>query len=557
MERKINIKCLNNDKSLTLSRGKTLFEIAEKFDVKLNHPVLGALVNNQLRDMSYETFHSKTIKFIDITHPDGMRMYIRSLSFLLLAAVNELYPEAKLRIEHSVSKGIYCEIDNIDKEASVELAAEISEKMRELVAQKIPIEQDSLETSEVVDIFKGVGFNAKADLIRHRGNYYSSFYRLNEHVGLFYGLMVPNTSYLEVFDFNKYYNGFLLRLPKVANPTEVEDLLLQPQLFDIFREFSEWGRVLRVTKISELNKLIESNNRTPDTLIKVTEALQEKKIAQIADRIASKKEDIQMVLISGPSSSGKTTFSKRLSIQMLVLGIYPLTISLDNYFVNRKDTPLDEDGEYDFETIEALDLKLFNEHLKALLNGEEIEVPKFSFETGERFYDGEKMKMGPDNILIIEGIHGLNPLLTEAIDDKHKFKVYVSALTSLNIDSHTRIPTTDNRLIRRIIRDYKYRKYSAQDTISRWASVRRGEEKHIFPFQENADVMFNTALLYELPILKPFIEPILLEVQPNQEEYVEASRLLMFFSYVKPFELNSVPPTSILREFLGGSSFSY
>ena len=273
MERKINIKCLNNDKSLTLSRGKTLFEIAEKFDVKLNHPVLGALVNNQLRDMSYEAFHSKTIKFIDITHPDGMRMYIRSLSFLLLAAVNELYPEAKLRIEHSVSKGIYCEIDNLDKEASVELAAEISEKMRELVSQKIPIEQDSLETSEVVDIFKSVGFNAKADLIRHRGNYYSSFYRLNEHVGLFYGLMVPNTSYLEVFDFNKYYNGFLLRLPKVSNPTEVEDLLLQPQLFEIFREFSEWGRVLRVTKISELNKLIESNNRTPDTLIKVTEAL--------------------------------------------------------------------------------------------------------------------------------------------------------------------------------------------------------------------------------------------------------------------------------------------
>lgn len=557
MSSKVSIKCLNSDETLVCSRGRTLEEVAKDFKIKLKYPILGAIVNNQLRDMSYEVFHPKTIEFIDITHPDGMRMYIRSLSFLLLASVNEILPEAKLRIEHSVSKGIYCEIDNYDKEITVELALEISTKMREYVNKSLPIELMNLETSVVEKLFRSVGFNDKADLINHRGQNYSSYYQLDNHIGLFYGLMVINTKFLQTFDLNKYYNGLLLRIPQSSNPDEVEDLVLQPQLFDVFREFSHWGKVLKVAKINHLNKLIQGNDRKSDTLIKVTEALHEKKIAQIADTIFAKKERPKLVLISGPSSSGKTTFSKRLSIQLLVLGISPITLSLDNYFVDRKDTPLDENGDYDFETIDALDLKLFNEQLQALLNGDEIEIPKFSFETGTRFYDGEKLKMGKDDILIIEGIHGLNPLLTESIDDKLKYKIYVSALTSINIDSHTRIPTTDNRLIRRIVRDYKYRKYSAQDTISRWASVRRGEDKHIFPYQENADIMFNTALLYELSVLKPFIEPILLEVQPNQKEYIEASRLLMFFSYVKPMESSSIPPTSILREFLGGSSFSY
>lgn len=557
MSSKVSIKCLNSDETLVCSRGRTLEEVAKDFKIKLKYPILGAIVNNQLRDMSYEVFHPKTIEFIDITHPDGMRMYIRSLSFLLLASVNEILPEAKLRIEHSVSKGIYCEIDNYDKEITVELALEISTKMREYVNKSLPIELMNLETSVVEKLFRSVGFNDKADLINHRGQNYSSYYQLDNHIGLFYGLMVINTKFLQTFDLNKYYNGLLLRIPQSSNPDEVEDLVLQPQLFDVFREFSHWGKVLKVAKINHLNKLIQGNDRKSDTLIKVTEALHEKKIAQIADTIFAKKERPKLVLISGPSSSGKTTFSKRLSIQLLVLGISPITLSLDNYFVDRKDTPLDENGDYDFETIDALDLKLFNEQLQALLNGDEVEIPKFSFETGTRFYDGEKLKMGKDDILIIEGIHGLNPLLTESIDDKLKYKIYVSALTSINIDSHTRIPTTDNRLIRRIVRDYKYRKYSAQDTISRWASVRRGEDKHIFPYQENADIMFNTALLYELSVLKPFIEPILLEVQPNQKEYIEASRLLMFFSYVKPMESSSIPPTSILREFLGGSSFSY
>jgi uridine kinase len=341
----------------------------------------------------------------------------------------------------------------------------------------------------------------------------------------------------------------------VDNPQEVENLIVQTKLFEIFREHNNWNKILEVTNVSELNRA--AANGKAENLIKVTEALHEKKIAEVADRISARKDKIRIVLISGPSSSGKTTTSKRMAIQLLVNGIKPLNISLDNYFVDRAHTPRDEHGEYDFEALEAIDLELFNDHLVRLLNGEEVEIPKFSFETGQRFYDGEKLKMGKSNILIIEGIHALNPKLTPAIPDEAKYKVYVSALTSINFDNQTRISTTDNRLIRRIVRDYTFRNYSATETIKRWPSVRRGEEKHIFPYQEEADVMFNTALLYELAVLKPYAEPILLEVQPNQPEYSEAERLLKFFNYFKPILPKEIPPTSILREFLGGSSFTY
>lgn len=557
MSKQIKIKCLNNGQTITCPRGITLTQIAEKMNVQLAHPILGALVNNKLRETSYEIFHSKTVHFIDITHPDGMRMYVRSLSFVLLAAVNELLPGVRLRIEHSVSKGIYCELENLYGEITVQMVIDLADKMREIVAAALPIKQRSDETDKVIALFESKGWSDKSELIRHRGQYYSSYYQMGSHIGIFYGLMVSNTSLLQVFDLNKYYNGFLLRLPKVHAPNEVEELVIQNQLFEIFREFHHWNKVLSITKASDLNKLVKAGDGRSDTLIKVTEALHEKKIAQIADRIVQHKEHLEIVLISGPSSSGKTTFSKRLAIQLMVSGIKPLNLSLDNYFVNREDTPLDENGEYDFETIDALDLKLFNEHLVDLLAGKEVEIPKFSFETGQRYYDGEKLKMNRNNILIIEGIHGLNPSLTASVDDKVKFKIYVSALTSINIDDHTRVQTTDNRLIRRIVRDYKYRKYSARETISRWNSVRRGEDKHIFPYQEEADIMFNTALLYELAVLKPYIEPILLEVQPNQVEYAEATRLLMFFSYFKPLDPLHIPLTSILREFLGGSSFTY
>jgi uridine kinase len=555
MPKQIKIKCLNTNKVIDASRGINLMEVAQRCEVQLPNPILGAMVNNRVRECSYEFFNPKTVQFFDITHVEGMRMYIRSLSFVLYAAVEALFPGAKLRIEHSVSKGFYCELDHLKTELTVQDTIDLANKMREIVAQDLPFIQEKDETEDVIRMFEERGVTDKSDLIRHRGQYYTSYYRMGDYVGNFYGFLVPSTGHLTVFDVNKYYNGMLLRIPRASDPTELEDLVIQNQLFEIFREFSQWSKILNVTKISDLNR--SAGNGKADTLIKVTEALHEKKIANIADRIAARKDKLKVVLISGPSSSGKTTFGKRLAIQLLVSGIKPLNLSLDNYFVDREHTPKDEYGGYDFEALEAIDLKLFNEHLVALLSGQEVAVPKFSFETGERFYDGETLKMGPTNILIIEGIHGLNPGLTPSVPEAAKYKVYVSALTSINIDDHTRIATTDNRLIRRIIRDYKYRKYSAQETIGRWASVRRGEEKHIFPYQEEADVMFNTALLYEFSVLKPFAEPILLEVQPNQPEYAEASRLLRFFNYFKPMLPREIPPTSILREFLGGSSFNY
>ena len=551
----IRIKCLNNGETKEFKRGTSLTEIKDTFGIELPNRILGAMVNNQLAELSYEVFNPKNIEFIDITHPDGMRMYVRSLTFVLYKAIGEVIPEARLRVEHSISKGIFCKLCDIDKEPTIQDIFTIGRRMRDIVEADLPFIRKEKETHKVVKILEEQGLHDKATLVKGRGQVYSSYYKLDGHVDMLYGYLVPSTGYLQVFDLNKYYTGMLLQFPKQNNPKEVENLIIQDKMFEIFQEFADWNRVLKITNLSELNEA--SRNGNAETLIKVSEALHEKKIAQIADIINSKKEDVKIVLISGPSSSGKTTFSKRLAIQMLVSGIKPLTLSLDNYFVDREKTPLDENGEYDFETIKALDIEQFNEDLNNLLAGKEVEISKFSFETGKRYYDGEVLQMSPENILVIEGIHGLNPELTHLIPQKAKFKIYVSALTSINIDDHNRIPTTDNRLIRRIVRDYKYRKYSAQDTISRWPSVRRGEEIHIFPFQEEADIMFNTALLYELAVLKPLAEHILLEVRPDSPEYAEAKRLLKFFSYFKPVNNKEIPPTSIVREFLGGSSFSY
>ena len=551
----IRIKCLNNGQTKEFKRGTSLTEMKDIFGIELPNRVLGAMVNNQLAELSYEVFNPKNVEFIDITHPDGMRMYIRSLTFVLYKAIGEVISEARLRVEHSISKGIFCKLCDIDKEPTIQDIFTIGRRMRDIVEADMPFIRKEKETHKVVKILKEHGLHDKAKLVEERGQVYSSYYKLDGHVDVLYGYLVPSTGYLDVFDLNKYYTGMLLQLPQNTNPKEVENLIIQEKMFEIFQEYAEWNKVLKVTNLKELND--SSKNGEAETLIKVSEALHEKKIAQIADIIYSKREDVKIALISGPSSSGKTTFSKRLAIQLLVSGIKPLTLSLDNYFVDREKTPLDENGEYDFETIEALDVEKFNEDLNNLLAGNKVEMPKFSFETGKRYYDGEILQMAPDNILVIEGIHGLNPKLTHLIPPKAKFKIYVSALTSINIDDHNRIPSTDNRLVRRIVRDYKYRKYSAQDTISRWPSVRRGEEIHIFPFQEEADIMFNTALLYELAVLKPLAEHILLEVCPGSPEYAEATRLLRFFSYFKPINDKEIPPTSIVREFLGGSSFNY
>lgn len=555
MKRTIAIKCLNNNSNKFYPLGTTLQEVAEDQNIKLNNPILGAYVNNKLAELSYEIYKPKNIRFIDITEPDGMRMYIRSLSFVLSKAVKDLYPSATLRIEHSVSKGTYCSLENTGVEITINEVIEIGDKMREIINADLPFIRKDEESENVIKLFQSQGQHDRTDLIQHKGQVYTSYYQLDDHIGAYYGYLVSSTGYLKVFDLIKYYNGMLLQIPQRTNPQELEDIVIQNKMFEIFQEFSEWNRVLKVSNLADINAAC--NNGASETLIKVSEALHEKKIGQIADMIDTRKKDVRLILISGPSSSGKTTFGKRLAIQLMVAGMKPLNLSLDNYFVNRDDTPKDENGDFDFEDLNALDVELFNQQLVDLLAGKSVEIPKFSFEKGERYYDGEHLQMADDNVLIVEGIHGLNPELTHLIPNSSKFKIYVSALTSINIDNQNLIHTTDNRLIRRIVRDYQYRSYSAQDTISRWPSVRRGEDKHIFPFQEEADVMFNSALLYELSVLKPMAETILLGVQPNQKEYSEARRLLNFFSYFKPLQSKDIPPTSILREFVGGSSFRY
>lgn len=555
MDKFVDIKCVNTNSYKIFPKGANMFQIAESFGINMPNRVLGALVNNQVREMAYEVYRPKTICFFDMTNHDGMRMYVRGLLFVLYKAVKDIFPEGKLRVKHSVSNGIYCQIENISHQLTIENVLLIGEQMRLIIKQDIPFTKFEADTNIVSELFTKEGLADKVPLLQIRGQNYSEYFQLDDCINSFYGAMVPSTGYLAMFDLIKFYDkGMLLLLPNLSNPSEIRQVSEQKRMYEVFQEFIEWNKILEVMTVGDLNSKFV--NGRADNLIKISEALHEKKISQIADSIKS-KGGVKLVLISGPSSSGKTTFSKRLAIQLMVAGMKPLNLSLDNYFVNREETPKDEKGDYDFESLEALDLKTFNSHLVSLLNGERIELPKFSFEKGARFYDGDFVQMSEENVLIIEGIHGVNPSLTTSITDDKKFKIYVSALTSLNLDSHNRVSTTDNRLIRRIVRDYKYRNYSARDTISRWESVRRGEDMHIFPFQENVDVLFNSALLYELAVLKPFAEPILLQVQPNQPEYCEAARLIRFFSYFKPLQPDEIPPTSILREFLGGSSFIY
>ncbi|HNZ41791.1 MAG TPA: nucleoside kinase [Bacteroidales bacterium] len=551
----IKVRCLNNGVIRDIPRGTSLMQIAEILNVKLDYPILGALVNNCVEELSYEVYQPKKIGFIDITHPDGMRMYLRSLSFVLYKAVNDLFPNARLRINHNISKGYFCSINHMEKELSDADILKIKARMHEIIEADIPFNNFVEETEVVIKKFEASGLTDKINILRHRGENYAKYYEIDGCIDSFYGYLVPSTGYVKVFDLNRYYDGMLLQLPKKDDPGRVDTLIMQEKMFEILKEFSEWNQILDVTNVGELNKYISEGKS--ELLIKVSEALHEKKISQIADMINTRKDEVRVVLISGPSSSGKTTFGKRLAIQLLVNGIKPLNLSLDNYFVSRDKTPLDENGQYDFEALEAIDIELFNNNLTELLQGNRIKLPKFSFESGSRFYNGETMQMQPENILIIEGIHGLNPQLTSTIESRAKFKIYVSALTTLNIDDHNRISTTDNRLIRRIVRDFRYRKYSALDTISRWPSVVKGEEKHIFPFQEEADIMFNSAQIYELAVIKQYAEHILMEVQSNNPEYSEAKRLLKFFSYFKSMDSRGIPPTSILREFVGGSSFLY
>jgi uridine kinase len=555
MTHTVTVKCVNNNSKKEYPMGTSLIEIFYDQQINLGCKPLCALVNNEAKELNFIVYKPKTVEFVGFPHLAGHKSYVRSLAFILNKAVHELYPDARLRIEHPVSNGYFCKLNGSITELADDIITAIKKRMDEIIAADIPFVRHEDETSLVLNLFEKQGFCDKVKLLKTLGRVYSPYYTLGETVDYHYGCLVPSTGYIHLFDFVKYAQGALLQLPQRTNPDVLEPIVRMPKLTDIFAEFSNWNQIMGIQNVGDLNEA-SANGKIRD-LIKVGEALHEKKVSQIADKIAERKHEVKIILVSGPSSSGKTTFSKRLSLQLMVAGMYPVALSLDNYFVDRQFTPRDEKGEYDFESLYALNLDLFNQQLQSLLNGDEVDLPTFSFTEGKSQFRGEKLQLRPNDVLIIEGIHALNKKLTESIDEKFKFHIYVSALTTISLDNHNWIPTSDNRLLRRITRDFRYRGYSASDTLSRWESVRKGEDKWIYPYQENADIMFNSALLFELPVLKKYVEPILREVRQDDAQFAEARRLLDFLSYFKNIPDSEIPPTSLLREFLGGSSFKY
>jgi uridine kinase len=556
MEKQVTIYCKNTKTYHSYPLGTSLIEIYNNLNINLKYQVVAARVNYKVEDLNFLIYKPKDIDFIDLSTPSGMRVYVRSLSMVLAKAVSEVFPEAILRIEHPISKGYYCKLDNLNQPLSSSVIKKIKDQVQHIISQGQKIICEEKQTSEVKELFVNqVNQKDKLALFDTLGNPYCRFFRIDDFIDYHNGVLLPSTNYLGLFDLIEYYDGILLQIPNRENPFDLEEAILLPKMFDIFKEYLGWNKIMNLNNVGEFN--VACRNNQSFNLIKVSEALHEKKVASIADMVAQRGKKVRFVLVSGPSSSGKTTFSKRLSVQLMVSGLKPVVLSLDNYFVNRVDTPLDENGEWDFEHLHALDLPLFNQHLKQLLNGEEIDIPSFNFEDGKRYSKGEKLQLKEDSVLIMEGIHALNPELILDIPVETTFKIYVSALTTISIDNHNWIPTTDTRLLRRIIRDYRFRNYSARETIARWPSVRRGEEKWIFPYQENADVMFNSALLFELAVLKRHAEPILAEVPKYCDEYTETHRLIKFLNYFVPIHDREIPPTSLLREFVGGSSFRY
>lgn len=553
----LQIYCKNNNSTREFPEGSSLLDIYNGFNLVMPYGPVSAKVNNKVESLDFRVYYNKDIEFLDITSSSGMRTYVRSLFFILVKAVEELYPQGSISLEHPISKGYFCKL-HIDRTIGLDDVQRIKQKMQEIIAADIPYTRTESHTEEVVRLFEKRGMMDKARLLDTYGQLYSYYYQLGDTVDCYYSSLVPSTGYIHLFDIVKYYDGLLLRIPNRENPTKLEEVVKQEKMLEVFQEYHRWNQILGISTVGDLNVACNEGHATD--LINVSEALQEKKIAQIADEITHRDQDgkrVKLVLISGPSSSGKTTFSKRLSIQLMTNGLKPYPISLDDYFVNRNDTPLDENGKHDFESLYAVDLPFFEEQLTTLLNGGEVELPRYNFTTGKREMSGKKLRIDEHMILIIEGIHALNPALTPHIPNENKYKVYVSALTTILLDNHNYIPTTDNRLLRRIIRDYKYRNYSAEETIARWPSVRAGEEKWIFPYQENADAMFNSALLFELAVLKDYVEPVLRKVPNRCPEYSEAHRLLRFLNYFVSVQDKELPPTSLLREFLGGSSFQY
>ena len=552
----IEIQCENTGTAVIVAAGRSLGEIAQDLGLKLRYPILGACVNNKSAGLDFRLYQPKQVKFFDITAPEGRRMYVRSLILMLYAAAAEVMPEAELEVLHSVSKGLYCELRGADGKVidpTTKQTLALLERMRELQKSALPIERKEIPASEAV---KKLGKTADtARLITQHGDMYTAVHTLNGHSAILFGELVPNTSVVDVFDLREYFSGMLLQVPDGKEPSKVAPMTVQNKMFGTFMEQDKLQNLMKVRRLADLNDAIVKG--FGHEIIQVAEALHEKKIADIADMIAAKRDHVKVVLISGPSSSGKTTFSKRLAVQMILDGIKPINLSIDNYFVNRVDTPRDEDGKLDFEAVEAIDVKLFNEQLLALMDGKEVEIPKYNFIKGEREYDGTKLRIDDRSIIVIEGTHGLTPALTPMIPEANKFRIYVAPLAGINFDQLTRIHTTDNRLIRRIVRDYYTRGHNAESTIAMWPSVRRGEDLFIYTNQEEADVMFNSCTFYELAVLKAKAEPLLLEVKRNSPQYGEARRLLKFLSYFEPLDGDTIPPTSLLREFVGGSSFNY
>ncbi len=553
MKQVIQIRCKNNKKSQKVEIGSTLFDIFSAFDLKMTHGPVSARVNNKVEGMHYRVYNSKDVEFLDMTSSSGSRAYTRTLFFVLCKAVQDIYPATDVVIDIPVSNGFYVDIrlgrPVVDEDVNI-----IRRRMQEIIDAWMPIRRFTVPTEEAVALFQEKGDVEKVKLLKTSGSIYTTYYKIGDYVDYYYGTLLTNTSQLYLFGLEKYYDGMLLRIPSLKNPDVLGEMTRQDKMFEIFKEHHRWQSILGIRTIGDFNQAIDANHATD--IINISEALQEKKIAKIAEEIASRK-GVKLVLLAGPSSSGKTTSCKRLSIQLAVNGLKPLQISLDDYFVDREKTPKDASGEYDYESIYALDLDLINEQFNALFRGEEVELPKYDFQSGKSKKSGNRLKMTDNNVLVVEGIHALNPELTAHIPQEQIFRVYASALTTILLDNHNYIPTTDNRLLRRIIRDNKYRGVSAQETIHRWPSVRAGENKWIFPFQENADAMLNTAMLYELAVIKTQAEPLLQQVPENCEEYAEAYRLLKFLKYFKGIPYNNLPPTSLLREFLGGSSFHY
>ena len=557
----LQIRCRNNNITKSFAEGTTLFEIFQAFpELNFDFPPVSAKVNNASQGLKFRVYQNRDVEFLDVRDPSGMRVYVRSLCFVLYKACQDVFPDSRLYIEHPISGGYFCNFHKADgspvKESDVD---KIRARMQEIIDKDMPFRRTEALTEEAVKIFRDRGFIDKVRLLETCGQLYSDYYTLGDTIDYYYGALVPSAGYLKVFGIEIYNDGMLLRVPDRKDPTKLAPRTPQPKTFELFAEAVRWNVIMGLHNVGAVNRACI--NGQASELIQVSEALQEKKIVKIAEEIDRRYRDpehpVRIVLITGPSSSGKTTFCKRLSIQLKACGIRPISFSTDDYFVNRVDTPKFPDGRYDFENIKAVDNATMERDLKALLEGKKVEIPEYNFTTGKREYNGKRLQLGEGKILLIEGIHALNPMLTAQIPDQYKYKIYTSTLTAISLDDHNWIPTRDNRLLRRIIRDYNKGAFTARETISQWPAVCEGEEKWIYPYQENADVMFNSALNIEFAVLRNHAEPILASVPRNCPEYAEAHRLLKFIHYFTPIQDKEIPPTSIMREFVGGSSFKY